>query len=165
MRVGIHRSTSPLTLNGFNNGRKMTRKAIFEGLVFDEFDNPVDVTYVGDDPCYIVDDDGFLRHIPAETVDREVLNRMFEMIKGHEDILSEQAAKMLGQEDIFSVAMIETQLKQIESQIDAVLESGIPESGRAYMGMMGFRIIIDVHGEVIDVQQPGMIAPEDERDI
>jgi hypothetical protein len=30
------------------------------------------------------------------------------------------------------------------------------------MGMLGFRIIIDVHGEVIDVEQPGAIAPEDE---
>jgi hypothetical protein len=30
------------------------------------------------------------------------------------------------------------------------------------MGMMGFKIIIDVHGEVVDVQQAGMIAPDDE---
>jgi len=30
------------------------------------------------------------------------------------------------------------------------------------MGMMGFRITIDVHGEVIKIDQPGMIAPDDE---
>jgi hypothetical protein len=30
------------------------------------------------------------------------------------------------------------------------------------MGMMGFRVKINVHGEVLEVNQPGMIAPEDE---
>jgi hypothetical protein len=30
------------------------------------------------------------------------------------------------------------------------------------MGMMGFRIKINVHGEVVDIEQPGMIAPDDE---
>jgi hypothetical protein len=30
------------------------------------------------------------------------------------------------------------------------------------MGMMGFRITIDIHGEVINIDQPGMIDPEEE---
>jgi hypothetical protein len=140
----------------------MPRQPLFAGLIFDERDQPVETAYVGDEPCYIVDDDGFLRHIPSEQVDRQVLNSMREMIEGHEDILSEQTAKMLGQEDIFSRALIESQLKQIDKQFDALLETGIPEDGRAYMGMMGFRITINVHGEVVDINQPGMIAPEDE---
>jgi hypothetical protein len=69
---------------------------------------------------------------------------------------------MLGQEDIFSRALIESQLKNLDNQFDTLLETGIPEEGRAYMGMMGFRITINVHGEVIDVNQPGMIDPESE---
>lgn len=140
----------------------MTRQPLFAGLVFDENDNPVDVTYVGDEPFYVVDDAGFLRHIPSEQVDRQVLETMRELITGHEDALSEQTAKMLGQEDIFTRAMIESQLKNIDKQFDALFESGIPEEGRAYMGMMGFRITIDIHGEVLNVDQPGMISPEDE---
>lgn len=140
----------------------MPRQPLFAGLVFDERDQPVETTYIGDEPFYVVDDDGFRRHIPSEQVDRQVLNSMREMIEGHEDILSEQTAKMLGQEDIFSRALIESQLKQIDKQFDALLETGIPEDGRAYMGMMGFRITINVHGEVVDINQPGMIAPEDE---
>jgi hypothetical protein len=140
----------------------MPRQPLFAGLIFDERDQPVETAYVGEEPCYVVDDDGFLRHIPSEQVDRQVLNSMREMIEGHEDILSEQTAKMLGQEDIFSRALIESQLKQIDKQFDALLETGIPEDGRAYMGMMGFRITINVHGEVVDINQPGMIAPEDE---
>lgn len=122
----------------------------------DEYDRPVGMAYVGDEPCYVVDDAGFLRHIPSEQVDRQVLESMHEMIEGHEDIISEQAAKMLGQDDIFSVAMLANQLKQIEEQFEALLETGIPEEGRAYMGMMGFRVRINLHGEVLAVEQPGM---------
>jgi hypothetical protein len=87
---------------------------------------------------------------------------MSELIDGHEGILSEQTAKMLGQEDIFTRAMIESQLKNIDQQFDALFDAGIPEDGRAYMGMMGFRITINIHGDVTKVDQPGMIDPEDE---
>ncbi len=141
----------------------MMNKAIFEGLVIDENDNPVAVVSVGDDPCYVVNDDGFHRHIPAEDVDRQVLDHMQELIDGNEDLLSEQAAKMLGQDDIFSKALIEQQIKDMQSHIPTLFKTGIPEETRAYMGMMGFRIRINLHGEVIDIQQPGIIdTSEDE---
>ena len=140
----------------------MAKKPLFAGLIFDEFDNPVGTTYIGEDPCYVVDDAGFRRHIPAEIVDRQVLEMMRELIQGNELMISDQTAKMLGQDDIFSRAMIENQLKNIDSQFDALIEAGIPEEGRAYMGMMGFKIRINVHGEVIDVEQPGIISPDDE---
>ncbi len=140
------------------------RRALFPGLVVDEYDRPVDVAYVGEEPCYVVDDAGFRRHIPSEQVDRQVLNAMTEMIEGHEDILSEQAAKMLGQEDIFSKAIIQNQLKNIDQQMDALFQTGIPEESLTFMGMMGFRIRIDMHGEVLEINQPGMAGPgpEDE---
>ena len=140
----------------------MPHQALFAGLVFDENDNPVDVTYVGSEPFYVVDDAGFHRHIPSEQVDSQVLDSMRELIDGHEGVLSEQTAKMLGQEDIFTRAMIESQLKNIDKQFDALFDTGIPEEGRAYMGMMGFRITIDVHGDVIKIDQPGMISSDDE---
>jgi hypothetical protein len=140
----------------------MAKRPLFAGLIFDENDNPVEVTSIGEEAFYVVDDAGFRRHIPTEQVDRQVLDSMVELIEGHEGILSEQTAKMLGQEDIFTKAMIESQLKNIDKQFDALFETGIPEEGRAYMGMMGFRITIDLHGDVIKIDQPGMIAPEDE---
>lgn len=140
----------------------MQKKAIFEGLVIDENDNLVTTTYVGNEPCYVVDDNGFHRHIPSEVVDRQVLEKMAEMIQGHEGLLSEQVAKMLGQDDIFTRASIESQLKQLDNQFQRIIETGIPEEGIAYMGMTGFRIRINMHGEVIELNQPGMIAPEDE---
>jgi hypothetical protein len=81
------------------------------------------------------------------------------MVKGSEGVISEQAAKMLGQDDIFSKAMIEQQIKNIEQQFDTILEQGIPEASRTYMGMVGFRIVINFHGEVLRIEQPA--APED----
>ena len=140
----------------------MTKQPLFAGLVIDENDNPVKTVHVGGEPFYVVDDDGFYRHIPSSQVDRRVLEMMSEMIQGHEGLLSEQAAKMLGQDDIFSRAMIEKQLKQMDQQYERIIDQSIPEESLAYMGMIGFRIKINLHGEVIDLQQPGMTAPEDE---
>lgn len=140
----------------------MTNQAVFAGLVFDEFDHPAEVVYIGEEPCYVVNDAGFHRHIPAEQVDRQVLENLAELISGHEDAVTEQTAKMLGQEDPFSVAMIQSQLKNISQQFDNLMKSGLPEELRAYLGMMGFRIRINMHGEVLEVAQPGMIADEDE---
>jgi hypothetical protein len=135
---------------------------LFAGLVVDENDNPVTTTLVGDEPCYVVDDAGFLRHIPAEDVDRQVLQVMGDMITGQEDLLSEQAAKMLGSDDPFSKAILENQLKNIGEQFEKVLKIGIPEEGRAYLGMTGFRVRINHHGQVLEVDQPGMVDPDSE---
>ena len=140
----------------------MTRQAIFTGLVIDEDDNPVQVRVVGDEPCYVVDDAGFLRHIPSEQVDSQVLEAMSEGIQGNEELISEQAAKMLGQEDIFSFAMIANQIKNLDKQLDTLFETGIPEDVRAYLGMMGFKVRINVHGDVLEVVQPGAVAPDSE---
>lgn len=140
----------------------MSYNPIFSGLVVDENDQPVEVAYVGDEPCYVVDDDGFRRHIPSEQVDRQVLDLMSESIDGHEDLIGEQAAKMLGQDDIFSIAMIANQLKNLDQQFENIMEAGIPEEARAYLGMMGFRIRINVHGDVVEVEQPGVIDPDTE---
>lgn len=138
------------------------KQPVFRGLIFDEQDNPVDVAYVGEEPCYVVNDAGFHRHIPSEQVDRQVLDAMRKLIEGQEGIIGAQAARMLGQDDIFSVAMIASQLKNIDQQFENLLQTGIPEEGRAYMGMMGFRITISIHGEVLNIEQPGMAAPDDE---
>lgn len=137
----------------------MSKKALFAGLVVDEYDHVADTALVGGEAFYVVDDAGFKRHIPAEQVDRQVLAQMQEMMKGSEGLISEQTAKMLGQEDIFTKAMIEQQLKNMDKQFDALMDQGIPEEGRAYMGMLGFKVVINYHGEVLRIDQPS--APDD----
>lgn len=140
----------------------MPNKPLFEGLVIDENDQVVTVAYVGGEPFYVVNDAGFRRHVPALDVDRQVLELMRAQIQGNEELLGEQTAKMIGQDDIFSRAMIMNQLKHLDKQFDQLLGAGIPEEGRAYLGMMGFRIVINVHGEVVRLDQPAAAASEDE---
>ncbi|MGB8213871.1 MAG: hypothetical protein WCE68_09970 [Anaerolineales bacterium] len=139
----------------------MSRQPLFTGLIVDENNHPAGTAYVGDEPCYVVNDSGFLRHIPSEQVDRKVLEIMRQQISGNEGVLSEQAAKMLGTDDIFSKAMLENQLKNIGKQFDAILEMGIPEESRAFMGMSGFKVVINVHGEIVRLDQPA-VTDEDE---
>lgn len=132
------------------------KHALFTGLIFDENDNPVGNVYIGQDSCYVVDDHGFKRHILSETVDRQVLDQMRAMIEGNEEIISQQTAKMIGQDDIFTYAMIANQLKNMDEQFDKLLETGIPNEAKSYMGLMGFKIIINVHGDVLTIKQPGI---------
>ncbi len=138
----------------------MSQKALFAGLVVDENDHVADTAIVGGEAFYVVDDAGFKRHIPAELVDRQVLAQMQEMMKGSEGLISEQTAKMLGQDDIFTRAMIEQQLKNMDKQFDAMMNQGIPEEGRAYLGMLGFKVVINYHGEIVRIDQPS--APPEE---
>ncbi len=139
----------------------MSSHALFAGLVVDENDRVAETATVGSEAFYVVDDAGFKRHIPAEQVDRQVLSQMQEMMKGSEGLISEQTAKMLGQEDIFSKAMIEQQLKNMDKQFDALMQQGIPEEGRAYLGMLGFKIVINFHGEVVRIDQPSAPAGDE----
>lgn len=126
----------------------------------DENGNVAETAFVGGEPCYVVDDAGFHRHIPSEQVDRVVLGEIAGMMKGSEEYLSEQTAKMIGQEDPFTKAMLENQIKNIDKQFDQLLQTGIPEDMRLYLGMVGFRVVINVHGEVVRVEQPS--APSED---
>ncbi len=139
----------------------MPRQPLFAGLVVDEFGNTAETALVGDEPCYVVNDAGFRRHIPSEQVDKQVLGQIADLMKGSEDLISEQTAKMLGQEDVFTKAAIEQQLKNIDKQFDQLMLAGIPEDMRAYLGMMGFKVIINMHGEVLKVDQPGVASDGD----
>jgi hypothetical protein len=137
----------------------MPRQPLFAGLVVDENGTPADTAFVGGEPCYVVDDSGFRRHIPSEQVDRVVLSEIAGMMKGSEEYISEQTAKMIGQEDIFTKAALERQLKDIDKQFDLLIQTGMPEDTRIYLGMVGFKIVINMHGEVLRVEQPS--APDD----
>jgi hypothetical protein len=135
----------------------MPKQPLFAGLVIDETGQPAGTAYVGEEPCYVIDDAGFLRHISSEHVDRQVLQHLQELMKGSEDLISEQTAKMLGQDDLFTVAAIQQQLKNMDKQFDMLLQQGIPEDARAYLGMMGFKVVVNYQGEVLRVEQPGAI--------
>lgn len=132
----------------------MAKHALFAGLVADPLGEPVEVATVGGEAFYVLDDDGFKRHIESEGVDRQVLAKFAEFIRGNEDLVSEGTMKAIGQEDIFTKAIIDNSLKNLEQQFERLIETGLPDEVRAWMGMLGFQVLIDAHGEVIEVRQP-----------
>jgi hypothetical protein len=131
-------------------------KAIFEGLVYDLIGRQLPVAYVGNEPTYVIDDDGFERHVSASYIDRQVWEYLSEGIEGKEDFLSEQTAKMLGQEDIFSVAVIRSQFENRDKQFFDLQEKGFPYDLRMYLTMIGFQVVVDNRGEVQEVKQPAV---------
>jgi hypothetical protein len=138
------------------------KKALFKGLVIDENDQPVQVATVGEESFYVVDDAGFKRHIPSDQVDLQVLEFLKQQVEGNEEAITEQTAKMLGQEDLFTRAMMLNQMKHMGDQFDKLLETGIPEDALSYLGMLGFRVVVNLHGEVVRVDQPS--APDNSGD-
>ena len=138
----------------------MSREPLFRGLIVDENDQMVDTGNIGSEPCYIVNDAGFLRHIPSEPIDLQVLKSFGDQISGNEEFIADQTAKMMGQDDLFTHAIIENQLKNIDKQYAQVLQMGLPEDTRVYLGMMGFKVVIDIHGEVLRIDQPAARSDE-----
>ncbi|MDF1512176.1 MAG: hypothetical protein P1S60_00045 [Anaerolineae bacterium] len=139
----------------------MSRIAVFKGLVVDESNQRVDVVNVGNIPYYVVNDEGFLRHILAEQVDRQVLSVMQENVMDNRDAVVEGMLEYLGKEDLFTKAAIETSLGQMNENMDQLLNIGIPEETRQWLGLMGFRVIVNVHGEVVHIDMPAAIEPDE----
>jgi len=136
----------------------MSNKALFAGLVSDEQGNPLEVAQLGDEAQYVLDDKGFLRHIDAEAIDRQVLTHLQEQIEANKPAVEEGIMKMMGSEDLFTKAAID---KSIEN-MDQVLKQGIPDDARQMLGMMGFRVVVNYHGEVVRIDQPGAADDSDE---
>lgn len=133
-------------------------RALFSGLIQDESGNPVDDVMVGDVPNYVVEDAGFRRHVESEAVDRQVIGMLREQFMAHRDIATEAMLQMLGKDDLFTKAMIDASIKNM----DQVLNQGLPDGARAWLGMLGFRVIIDTHGQVVQLEMPEQYDEFDE---
>jgi hypothetical protein len=135
----------------------MRQVAIFEGLILDEADNVVQVVYVGDTPHYVVDDDGFMRHIPAEKVDRQILATMEEGVLENKEAVVAGMLQYMGKDDLFTKAAIEMAINQMGENMEQLMQVGLPEETRTWLGMMGFKVVIDIHGDVMEMNMPGGI--------
>ena len=142
----------------------MSQRALFEGLVVTPEGQPVEVAYVGGSAQYVVPEDGFKFHVDAESVDRQVLRQLGEQITDNKDAVTEGALKMLGQDDLFTKAAVDASLNNMEANFARLIEQGLPEGARTYLGMLGFQIVLNYHGEVVQINQPGVAAPDDEGD-
>jgi hypothetical protein len=57
---------------------------------------------------------------------------------------------MLGKDDLFTKAMIESSIDNMGELVD----HGLPEDARIWLGMLGFRVVINVHGDLVDIVMP-----------
>lgn len=137
----------------------MARQAIFEGTIYDENDNLLATAVVGGEAQYVFDDDGFHRHIDAEIIDRQVLAFFLEQLQQNRDIAVQQALQMLGSDDLMTKAAVDSSLRNIT--MDQILAQGVPTQAREMLAMMGFRVVVNMHGEVLRMDQPS-VAEDDE---
>ena len=139
----------------------MSRTAMFEQLIFDDSGRPVEVGWVGDEACYVVDDAGFKRHIDAEQVDKAVLQFFKEQIRSNKEMALRSMLEMMGKDDIFTKTALEYQLEHMDEAANQM----IPPQARGLLAAMGFKIIIDVQGNLVDIQMPeapdieGLLGP------
>ena len=140
----------------------MSKQPLFDGLIVNENDEPARVAFIGDEPHYVINDDGFKHHIAAEAIDRSVMRTLRAQITQHQDLVSDNTLKMLGQDDLFTKAMVDSSLKNIDKHIDQLMQQGLPSGARQWLGMLGFQIMVNHHGEVIKLVQPGIVDPDEE---
>ncbi|MCL4298888.1 MAG: hypothetical protein KJ077_24340 [Anaerolineae bacterium] len=133
------------------------RQALFTGLIYNEEGQPVETTFIGSEPNYIILDGDFKRHVAAEEVDRQVINWLQEQATANKDLVSAGMMTMLGKDDLFTKAMIDSSL----NQMDRVMEQGLPDEARTMLGMLGFKIIVNTHGEVVKIDMPGQEVDEE----
>jgi len=129
------------------------RQAVFADLVFNEEGQRIKVVDIGDVPHYAVPDGGFLRHVEAEYVDRQIVRLMQERILAMREAVTEGVIQLLGQEDLFTRASIEHAIENMER----ILEPGNVDVDelRTALWMTGFRVTVDVHGDVVHLEIPG----------
>ena len=134
----------------------MSSKALFEGLVVDEAGRTLEVITVGGEAEYVIDDEGFRRHIDASVIDRQVIEAIQAQVEANKELVEETMMRMLGNDDLFTKAALDVSIKNM----DQALERGIPDDARMWLGMMGFRIVVNLHGEVVRLDMPDVPSEE-----
>ena len=141
----------------------MSTRALFAGLVFDEAGQALEATHVGDEAHYVIDDNGFRRHVAAEHIDRQVLHTLRKQIMDHKELVSDSTLQLMGTDDLFTKAMIDSSIKNIGEHMNRLIENGLPAGAQQWLGMLGFRIVVDHHGDVARLDQPS--TPSDQHDL
>lgn len=141
--------------------QQQKNRAMFEGLVYNEAGEPAHVVTIGGEAHYAIPDDSFLRHVQAQQVDDAVIAHMKERILPMQDELVRAMLQMLGKDDIFTKAALDASVRNFDQQI----RQTDPDQWVPWLRLYGFRIIVDVHGQVVDILYPsGAIGEEGDDD-
>jgi len=133
--------------------RDLKHQPLFADLVFNESGERARVVYIGATPYYAIPEDDFLRHVDAEHVDSQIVDRLQQRMQAMSDLVTENAIKLLGQEDLFTRASIEHAIENMHR----ILEPGAVDVDqlRTALWMAGFAAVVDVHGDLVRLQVPG----------
>ena len=134
--------------------------AFFEGMIETEDGAPVGVVTVGGEDFYVIDDQGFKRHVDAAAIDGVVLAQFLEQMQEHRDEASQAMMKLMGSEDLFTKAAVDSTLKNVN--VEQMLGQRLPPEARQWLGMLGFRIIVNYRGEIVRVEMPAAPEVDDE---
>jgi hypothetical protein len=77
----------------------------------------------------------------------------------NKDLVTDQMMNLMGKDDLFTKAMIDSSIAQMDQQ---VIQQGLPEDARMMLGMMGFRVVVNIHGELVDLDMPAQEFDGDE---
>ncbi|HHS98335.1 MAG TPA: hypothetical protein ENK08_10690 [Chloroflexi bacterium] len=132
------------------------REPLFSGLVFNEEGEPVQTTEVGGEPFYAIPDGDFLRHIEAVEVDRQIVAHIKERLLEMKDLVVEGVMQMIGSDDPFTRAAVERSLENFDRVLETSAAVVDLEDFRLWLWMTGFRVVVNVHGEVVRVEMPGL---------
>lgn len=136
------------------------KMAFFEGLVVGADGQLVSVAEVAGKSYYVIDDEGFRRHIDARDIDRTILEQFITQIADNREEAAGAVLRMLGQDDLFTKAMVDSALSRID--VEQILDRELPADARQMLGMMGFRIVINRHGEIVRLEMPEASSDWDE---
>jgi hypothetical protein len=133
---------------------------LFADLVFNEGGEVAQVVMIGRVPYYAIPEGDFLRHVEAEYVDRQVIAALKEKFLEMRDTIVEGVSHMIGGEDLFTRPMIEHAIENM----DQILTTGSIDTDqlRTALWMGKFRVTVDMHGDVVSIDMPGVEARDDE---
>jgi len=68
--------------------------------------------------------------------------------------------RMMGRDDLFTKAAVDSALQNIN--LEQMLDQTLPVEARQWLAMLGFRVVINLHGELVRVEMPAAAGDFDE---
>jgi len=131
-------------------------QALFPGLVYNQAGEEARVVTIGGVAHYAIPEDGFLRHVEAYHVDESVLTAMQEMMTTMRGEIVAGMLQIMGTDDILAKAAIEASIDNVGQS----LRRSDPGQWAPMLRLYGFRIVVDVHGDVQEIIFPGPAATD-----
>ena len=130
------------------------RGPLFGDLVFNELGEVARTVFIGGAPYYAIPEGDFLRHVEAKYVDLQVISQLKQRFLSMREEIVDGVAHMMGGEELFTRPAIEHAIENMDQILTA---GGVDvDQLRTALWMTKFRVTVDVHGDVVGVEMPGV---------